>query len=405
MMTPAEQNDSFQECIKIACEKFYEKYPAELADNERITTFVDTLTFELDKSPEEIVEQTMKKNLHTLLYEDVQLNKMKDIWASLIGSKVDNKNKNTLSFGIGDATPETKKNQINVQLNSKNSSQVELLQKNLSALETDPEFPLIAVKIYTSKAEEVKAFGEQMLEMFGAEAIFASFNIQPEIRFVAAEDHLIVEVSARKSLEITFISYLLRAFLSKLPEHDIELDLSILLGTNFSDLINNHSENTVKDVLNGVKINLEFKNNLQGFLEEALKLIFSKAQKKTDSMRKHLKNCFALKSAAFLLGGISLNGNLNLNMGANEAALMSKIPPINIFEKEGIMSKTPVGQAKMMMDSNEMFAPVMELLNTMEGKGEIYLISPILGAYGEIDVSGILDLAMHIINLHAEQDE
>jgi len=344
----------------------------------------------------------MQKNLHTLLFEDHQLKKMKNSWANLFGSKVDESNKSSLSFGIGDASPETKKNQIHIKALTKNSCQIELLQKNLASLEANPEHPLIAVKIYTSKPEEIKAFAEQMMEMFGAEAIFSTLPVQPEIRFVTAEDHLIVEVAARKSLEITFMTYLVRSFLSKLPEHDVEIDLSVLLGTNFGDLINNHTDNTVKDVLNGVNINLEFRNNLKGFLEDACNYIFSKAQTKPESKSKHIKNCFELKSLSLLLGGASLNAKLNLNMGANEENLMSKIPPINIFDKEGILAKTPIGQAKMMMDSNEMFAPVMELLNTMDGKGELYFISPILGAHADVDISGIMELAMHLINLYSE---
>lgn len=405
MMTEATMNQHFQEAIRSACEKFYETYQAELADKDRITEFVKTLTFELEKTPEEIVEATMQKNLHTLLYEDIQLNKMKPIWASLIGSKVDNQNKRSLNFGIGDCAPETKKNQINLQLITKNSRQVELLQKNLSILEHNSELPLIAVKIYTSKAEEVKAFAQQMMEMFGAEAIFATLPVKPEIRFVAAEDHLIVEISAKQSLELTFMSYLIRGFLSKLPEHDVEIDLSVLLGTNFSDLINNHSDNTVTDLINGLKINLEFKNNLKGFLAEVCKYFFSKAQKNTDFKREHIKNSFMVKTLEFFLGGISLDANLNLNMGVNEANLMSKIPNINIFDTNGCMLMTPIASAQTMMEENEMIAPVIDLLKTMEGKGELYLMSPILGAFGEIDISGALDLALHLIKLFGMEEE
>lgn len=406
-MTEAAINQAFQDSIKSACEKFYETFPEELADLERITKFVSLLTFDLDQSPDEIVEETMKKNLHTLLYEDHALVKLRKRWGALMQAKTDKQNKSSFSFGVGDAAPETKKNQMNFQILTKNSKQVELMQSNLGALEPNPEYPLIALKIFTSKAEEVKAFADQMMEMFGAEQIFQTLPIEPEVRFVAAEDHLIVEVTAKKSLELTFMTFLVRAFLSKLPEHDVEIDLNFLLGTNFADLINNHTDNTVNDVLNGLRINIEFKNNLKGFMEEFVSYFFNKAtfsELDTWETKKVMKHAFISKVFSFLFGGASLNTNLSLNLGANEAALMSKIPAINIFDKEGILSKTPIGQAKMMMDSNEMSAPVIDLLNTMEGKGELYFFSPILGAYGDIDFSGIMDLAMHVINLFSESE-
>jgi hypothetical protein len=409
MMTDAAIDQTFQDSIKTACEHFYAAYPEELADEERITKFVSVLTFELEKSPEEIVKATMEKNLHTLLYDDIQLNKMKKTWGALIGSKVEEQNKNSFTFGINDASPETKKSQINLQILTQKSSQIALLEKNLQALEHNPEFPIIALKIYTSKAEEVKAFAEQMMEMFGAEAIFSTLPVQPEIRFVTAEDHLIIEVCAKKSLELTFMTMLIRGFLGKLPEHDCEIDLSVLLGSNFGDLINNHSDNTVRDVMDGFKINVEFKNNLKGFMEEACNFFFSKAQKNTDSKRKHIYTSWGLKGIGMALGSFSMNGGIKLNFSPAdftflylERLMQCEIPRVNIFDKEGILSKTPIGQAKMMMDSNEMFAPIMELMNTMEGKGELYFMSPLFGASGEIDVSGIMDLAMHVINIYSE---
>ena len=408
-MTDAAIDQTFQDSIKTACEQFYNAYPEELADEERISKFVSILTFEIEKDPEEIVKATMEKNLHTLLYDDIQLNKMKKIWGALIGSKLEEQNKNSFSFGINDASPETKKSQINLQILTQKSSQIALIEKNLASLEHDVEFPLIALKLYTSKAEEVKAFAEQMMEMFGAEAIFSTLPVQPEIRFVTAEDHLIVEVCAKKSLELTFMTMLIRGFLAKLPEHDCEIDFSLFLGSNFGDLINNHTDNTIRDVMNGFKVNVEFKNNLKGFLEEACNFMFSKAQKNTDSKRKHIKNSQILKGVAMALGGVSFNGGLKLNFNDKdfkfsylESLFKCQIPQVNIFDKEGILSKTPIGQAKMMMDQNEMFAPVMELMNTMEGKGELYFMSPLFGASGEIDISGIMDLAMHVIDLYSE---
>ena len=91
-------------------------------------------------------------------------------------------------------------------------------------------------------------------------------------------------------------------------------------------------------------------------------------------------------------------------MGVNEVSLMANLPPVNIFDKTGILSKTPVVSAKMMMDSNEMIAPVLELLTSMEGKAELYLFSPVVGFHGDVDVSGVLDLALHVINLYAETE-
>jgi hypothetical protein len=402
MTTEAEINNHFQDAIKNTCESFYNIFAEQLQDEERMNKFVDILKFEISQSPEEIVKQLMQKNLHTLLYEDSFLKKIKNSWGNMIKSNTDHENKSSINFGIGDTSPETKKNQLNLKLITKKSLQLEYVQKNLTALENNDDFPFIALKIYTSKAEEFKAFAEQMMEMFGAESLFASLPIQPEIRFVPSEDHLIIEVSAKKSPEFTFMSLLVKNFLGKLPENDIELDFSLTLGTNFGDLINNHSENTIKDILNGVKLNIELRNNLKGFFVSLTNYMFSKAQK-GDSKHKHLKNGFVVKALEFILTGLSINSSLNLNMGVNEANLMSKLPPINIFDPEGILSTTPISQAKMMMDSNEMIAPVLELLNSLEGKGELYLINPLLGAYGELDVSGILDLAMHVINLFSSE--
>lgn len=403
MTTEAEINNHFQDAIKNTCESFYSIFAEQLQDEERITKFVNTLTFEVQQSPEEIVQQTMQKNLHTLLYEDGFLKKIKNSWGHLIKSNTDHENKSSISFGIGDTSPETKKNQLNLKVITKKSFQSEYIQKNLAALENNDDYPFIALKIYTSKAEEIKAFAEQMMEMFGAESLFASLPVEPEIRFVPSPDHLIIEVSARKSLEATFMSLLVKNFFGKLPENDIELDFSLILGTNFADLINNHSENTIKDILNGLKLNVEFRNNLKGFFASLTSYLFSKAQKGGDKKRKNLEDGFTIKVLEFMLTGLSMNTSLNLNMGVNEANLMSKLPPINVFDNQGILSATPISQAKMMMDSNEMIAPVMELLNSMEGKGELYLISPLIGVYGELDVSGVLDLAMHVINLFSNE--
>lgn len=405
-MTEQEVTQVYEEAIKNACEKFYETFPEELQDSNIITKFVETLVFELDYSPQEIVEYTMKKELHTLLYNDHALRKMRKVWASLIKSNPVSQNKNSINFGIGDAAPETKKNQLNLQILSKFSRLQELVQKNLTNLEVDTNFPLVALKIYTSKAEEVKAFAEQMMEMMGVEEIFSTLPIHPEINFLANEDHLIVSVTAKKSLELTFMTFLIRSFLSKLPEHDVEIDLSFLLGTNFGDLINNHTDNTIRDVLNGIRINIEFRNNLKEFLEMASDYFFFKAQKMNESeaydKRKSLTNSSILRGVAFGLGGAAINSNMKLNMGVNEVKLLENLGIINIFDKNGFLSKTPIGQAKMMMDSNEMVGPIMDLMNTMEGKGELYAITPIVGVHGEIDVSSFMDLAMHVINMFSE---
>jgi hypothetical protein len=396
-MNDEQKNQQLQDAIREGCEAFYETHSEELSDVERITSFCKTLGFEIDQSLEEKVQHTMQRNLHTLLYNDVQLNKIKSNWCNLFNANVQETNKHTVSFGIGDHSPETKKNHLNLRVSTKQSVRQELLQNNLAALDVNHNLPLIAVKLYTPKAEEVKAFAEQMMEMFGVDAIFSTLPVQPEIRFVATEEYLIIEVTSKKSLELNFMTYLIRAFLTRIPEPDVQLDFSMKLGTNFNDLTTNHTENTIHDILNGLRINLEFNNNLKGFFENACNFFFSKAQNKEDNRRKNLKHCSILKFLSFVSGGVSLNTNLNLNMGAHEAQLMAKIPTVNIFDNNGIVSK-PLGQAKMMMDSNEMFAPVLELMGNMEGKGEVYLFSVVGTVHGDVDVSGVFDLLMHVIN-------
>lgn len=406
-MTDAEVTEVFQAAIREACEKFYEAFPEKIQDEMAMTKFVSLLTFDLDLSEEDIVQKVMQKDLHTALYEDHALKKLKKVWASLIKANPESSNKSSFNFGIGDAAPETKKNQINLQVLSKFSKQVELVQKNLTNLDIDTNFPLVAVKIYTSKADEVKAFAEQMMEMMGAEAILGSLPIVPEINFTANEDNLIISVTAKQSPELSFMTFLIRSFFSKIPEHDVEIDLSFLLGTNFGDLINNHTDNTVKDVLNGIRVNVEFKNNLKEFLEMASEYFHFRASKADiDQMdrKKFRKNSFISRIVAVALGGASINTSMKLNMGTNEASMMAQLPPINIFDKDGILTKTPIAQAKMMMDSNEMVGPIMDLMNTMEGKGELYALTPVVGVHGEIDISGIMDLAMHVINLFSESE-
>jgi hypothetical protein len=177
--------------------------------------------------------------------------------------------------------------------------------------------------------------------------------------------------------------------IAKLPEYDVELRLHVQSGTNFKHLIQNHSNNTVFDLLNGFKIWVEFKNNISGFLDELAKFLME-IEKKSQSTQVRL--------LSFVLGSVTLNSELNLNLGANELALMANLPTVNIFDKEGVLSAAPLGQVKAMRE-DEMGQTILPNLNSLEGRFDVFVSTPFFTAHLNVDGNGALELANSTIDL------
>jgi hypothetical protein len=385
---------TFSTTIREAIDKFTALIEQDetLFNQERLTKFFETSRFGLNYSDEELAQSILNKTFHEKFMEDGFLQQIFKYWEKLSNATTKKETTSRVSVTVGSETPEIQKNQINIELLSDTIKQTELLNKHLSTLNPDVEVPFVAVKLYSATPNETRDFRESMLQMVNPLLESAPLPFVPEISVVAGSDHVIVQVTAKKSVEVTFFMIFIGHLIAKLPEYDVELRLNVLAGTNFRHLIQNHTDNTVFDLLNGFKISLEFKNNLAGFLDELVPLLLEQG-KNSDSLK--------VRALSFALGSVSLNTELNLNLGANELALMANLPKVNIFDKEGILSAAPLGQAKAMRE-DEMGQMILPNLNSLEGKAEIFVSCPFLTFHLNVDASGALELANSTIDLFSD---
>lgn len=393
-MESAEAHNLFSQALREALDKFHNTYCTnpELFNEESLSRFVSTMKFECENvSNEEITQAFMTNQFLPHLLGDRFIKKTFEFWQRCLNASTNKKTVNKVSFSVGDESPELKKTHFAVELISDTKKQTELLNKHLAHLNPDVERPFLALKLNTANPENAKNFLDGLLELANSLIQNAPIPIKPTIRVVAGADHVIIEVSAEDSLELNFFTIVFGHLLSKLPEYDLEFKLNIQTGTNFKHLIDNHSDNTVHDLLNGFKFSLELQNNLAGFIDEIVQLLLSKNLTKEVDFARLL---------SFVMGSLSLTSEVNLNLGANELELMAKLPKINIFDKEGVLAMTPISQAKSLRDSNEMVQMILPSLSEFEGKGELFVSLPFFTVHVEGDVSGILDLANETVELH-----
>lgn len=381
----------FSNTVKEAIDKFTSEVEQDetLWNEEILMNFVKMINFNIDEEKEVIVQSLLNKTFHEKLMKDRVLQEIFSIWERLAKASTKKESNSKIALTVGSESPEIQKNQINLELVSDTNKQKELLNKHLSSINPDVEMPFIAVKLYSATPSETKDFLEGILQMVEPMLESLPIPVIPEISVIAGDDHVIVKVTSKKSLELTFMMILFGHLMAKLPEYDVELRLNIQTGTNFRHLIQNHTDNTVFDLLNGLKISLDFKNNISGFLDEIVPLFMEKG--KTGNSRQ-------LRIISFLLGSVSINSELNLNLGANEVSLMADLPKINIFDKEGVLSAAPLSQAKQMRE-DEMGQMILPNLNSLDGKAEIFVNCSFFTIHLNVDGSGTLDLVNSTIDL------
>lgn len=381
---------TFSETLKEFIEKFTASIENDdtLFNKERLVALFSSMRRICeDLSREELAESMLNKTFYEKFIKDEFIPEIFRVWERVLNASTKKESTSKVSLTVGTETPEIEKNQIKLELLSDTKKQTELLNQHLSALNPDVEVPFAAVKLYSATPSETKDFLDGMLQMVAP--MLEALPIIPEISVVAGSDHVIVKVAAPKSLELNFMMLLAGHLIAKLPEYDVELRLTLQSGTNFSHLIQNHTDNTVFDLLNGFKVMLEFKNNLAGFLDEIIPMLVEKGQKQ-DSIK--------ARFLSFALGSISLTTEVNLNLGANELALMANLPKVNIFDKEGILSAAPLGQVKAMRE-DDMGQMILPNVNSLEGKADVFVSCPFLTAHLNVDCSGALELANSTIDL------
>lgn len=391
MQSPA--FETFSQTMKEALDKFY-AFAGDNLNEENVNQFVNRMYFRFDDSEfthEFCVQAILNKTFHTVIVKENFCLKIFEAWEKLINASTKKESNSKVSIQIGDESPEIKKTHLNVDFVSDTQKQIKILNENLSVMNPDVETPFVALKLYSSSPSETKDFLDGMLQMFEPLLQSAPIFIIPEIEVIGGSDHVIVKVSSSKSLELAFLTIVFGHLLAKLPEYDLEFKLNLQTGTNFKHLISNHSDNTAFDLLNGFKVNLEFKNNLAGFIDLFSELLKSK---------ENYKGYGSAKWLSFILGSVSLNSELKVNLGDNEVELLSNLPKVNIFDKEGLLSQTPIGAAKSMRDENEIAQMVLPNLTNLEGKAELFVNTPFFTVKGELDVSGVLELINHIVDLY-----
>ena len=382
---------TFSTCIKEAIEKFTSliEHDENLWNEERIDQFLSKNKFSFNESREEIVQSILNKTFHEKFMKESGTPEVFPIWEKLANATTKKENTSKIALTVGAETSEIQKNEINLEFLSDTQKQITLLNKHLSTLNPDVEIPFVAVKLYSANPSETKDFLDGLLEMADPLLQSIPLPVVPELSVIAGSDHVIVNATFKKSLETTFMMIILCHLTAKLPEYDVELRLKLQAGTNFKNLIENHTDNTVFDLLNGFKVSLEFMNNISGFLDEIASLMLEKGKNK-DSI-----GCQVL---SFIFGSVSLNSELNLSMGANEIALMANLPKVNIFDREGILSVAPFSLAKQMRE-DEMGQMILPNLSNLEGRADIFVSCPFFTLHMNVEASGTLELVNSTIDL------
>jgi len=381
-------DSTFTTHVTEAIQKFYTLYENDetLNTREALMSFLDTMNFRFEDETltnEILVDALLNKTFHEKFMTERLLNKeIFPFWKTFVESDTSKVTNSKVSLSVGSEIPEIKKTHLNLEFVSDTNKQKDILNSHLSILNPDVEIPFAAVKLYTSNPSQIKEFLEMILQMVQPMIESLPIPVKPEISVVEGNDHVVIHVTAKKSLEMNFIMIVFGHLCSKLPEYDVELRLNLQTGTNFRHLIDNHTDNTIFDLLNGFKISVEFKNNLAGFVD---KLVSYLPQIGKDHQTKFWR------IISFVLGSLTLTTDVNLNLGANELALMANLPPVNIFDKQGLLSAAPLDQAKALRE-DEMGQMILPNMGLLEGKADVFLSTPFFTLRADLDVSGILDL-------------
>jgi len=384
---------AFSQIIREVVDKFYVliENDESLFNQERLEKFLRVAGLDFDEDREVVAQSILNKTFHEKMMKERGLKQAFKFWERLRQSSTTKQTSSKISVTVGSETPEIQKNHLNVELISDTKKQIALLNQHLSSINPDVEVPFVALKLYTATPNESKEFLDGMIQMFSPMLEGLNLPIVPEFSVVAGSDNIILRVTATKSIEISFGMFVIGHMIASLPEYDVELRYNMKLGTNFRHLIQNHTDNTVFDLFNGFSVNVEFTNNLSGFVDQ----LVNKAVEKG-----HKSDILQLRLASILLGSVSLNSDLKLNLGANELALMANLPKVNIFDTQGILASAPLGQVKAMRE-DDMGQMILPNLTNLEGRAEIFFSTPMLTVHVNVDVSGVLDLANSTIDLHS----
>ncbi len=389
-MEQCPEYDDFCSLIKEGLEKFYTSFENDENGKKAIEKFLYTVDFGIENvATDEVVQSLLNKNFFPNFMQGKLFRQIYKEWKRLTKASLSKSTSSRISLTVGTESPEIKKSHLNLEVLSDRKKQIELLNNNLSAVNPDIEVPFIAVKLYTSTPYETKEFLDGMLQMVDGLIQSMPIPIIPEISTVAGNDHIIVQATAKKSLELNFFNSIIGHLATKLPEYDLEMRVNLQTGTNWRHLIQNHTDNTVFDVLNGFKVSVEMKNNLAGFFDTFTQMFVKKDNKKDSSISRLI---------SFVLGSCQLSADLSLNLGANELSLMANLPPVNIFDKEGLLSAAPISSAKGFME-DEMGQMILPNLTNLEGKAELFVSTPFVTIHADVDQSGILELVVSTINL------
>jgi hypothetical protein len=279
-------NNIFQEGSE-SFVKEVNKEPEKFSDEE-IKTFLESLF----KKCDEAKNIPDKGNLKQFLLENIQKckfsereNFIKDILFELSKAKLGEATNSQINLSVGTEKQNSKKAYLNLEFLTNKQKQVEILSKfgEKEAFHFQNSFGLL--KLHTSNPQEAKEIVEQLLKL--ANPVFESFNqeaFRPEFKTSIGSNSLLVEISQQNNLSFCFYAAFIRCLAGRLPEFDVNFKVNAQFGTNFKDLISQHTDNTIKDLLDGAKINVEIRNNIVEFFKVIFGLLQQKDLTKKDAI-------------------------------------------------------------------------------------------------------------------------
>ncbi len=309
----------------------------------------------------------------------------------IIKCKLDTKNHHKFTFNINkqNTSEEPKSENSDVQIANfhleitTSKENKKYIAKRAVTVTNAVEKTFIYAKIYTDKPQENYEFVMQILELVKSYIIMKSNNIlNPETKVMLGNKCIYLEIENVENHNLIFYMLLWKKYQEKAPCIDININLEGELGNKFRNSSNEDSEIPLLELLSGAKINVDMENNISELIK-----IFNKnfIIKNSDPF---------LITLGFLIGSISLNSGLELNLGLNDLKRFFALNPnYNIFGDSDLLKNIKELKAK----EDSILNDLLNVLSGFKEKVEVVANCPFAAMSLELNIVGITDFLKNIL--------
>jgi len=404
-----EINPEIKELFSKALENFSEKIkenPA-LFPKEELIELADKLVNETnpenfirdEENPIEYLQKNLNKSVTSFFKNETGLYnlildffKCKENKNNLDRIKLFIEDPRIYSQSIDQGISFNKKPYFNLDFTTQKAKQEEILNKIIIGNnEIDKTF--IYAKIYTKNSMEHYIFFTKVLEILKNFLILKSNNLlSPDFKIFIGQNCLYLQLVNINCNKFEFYMGLLKLFLNKIPNYNISIKLACEFGKNIRDLINDHTENTIFDLLRGSQFRLDFLNNISDVFKIINKNFYDGGNP-------------SLLILSFLLGSVTLYSGMELSLAFEQLkVLFGDFLNLNVFDKNSY-PKNLKKYLKNLKDNNPWYVNLAPILKSLEERIEFIAHSPLGTIFLNFDVDGALELLENVMSQFDDLDE